>query len=187
MPSASLLLWASDRIAGLNEVDTQCAATHALANPNPQLVDENLRGFILLLSAHFQGYCRDLYSECASIIAFRIRATMRVLVQRQFDANRLLDHGNPSLDVLKKDFNRFGFTLDMAAHDPANHARLAHLKQLNRWRNIAAHHGIVPPEGLPPLTTVQDWKNSCNGLATSLDDILYNQLRRTLRRSPWGR
>ena len=187
MPSASLLLWASDRIAGLNEVDTQCVATHALAHPNPQLVDENLRGFILLLSAHFQGYARDLYTECASIIAFRIRASLRVIVQRQWTANRALDRGNPNIDVIKKDFNRFGFALDMAAHDRANHARLAHLSELNDWRNIAAHHGTVPSEGLPSLATVQGWRNSCNGLATSLDDIMYNQLRKTLRRAPWGR
>jgi len=31
--------------------------------PNPPLEDENLRRLIMLLSAHFQGYCRDLYTR----------------------------------------------------------------------------------------------------------------------------
>jgi hypothetical protein len=185
MPSASRDLWVNDRTPRLKEVHTQCAATHTLAVPIPRLADENIRGFILLLSAHFQGYCRDLYTECAQIIASKVRPTLQVLVQQQFKANRALDHGNPTIEKIKKDFNRFGFALDMAAHDPANHARLAHLRELNRWRNIAAHHGTVPPAGLS-LTTVEDWRNSCEGLATSLERIMYNQLRRTLWRAPWA-
>jgi hypothetical protein len=34
---------------------------------NPALLDENLRAYVLLLSAHFQGFCRDLYTECAQM------------------------------------------------------------------------------------------------------------------------
>ncbi len=185
MPSASLNHWATDRMRGLKEIDAQCAACGTATPANPPLIDENFRAFILLLSAHFQGFCRDLYTESAQIVASRVRLTLRVLVQEQFTANRKLDHGNPNIENLKKDFGRFGLTLRMAAHDPANHARLADLAQLNDWRNIAAHHGIVPPTGLPSLPTIQGWKDSCNGLAISLDDIMYNHLRRILRRRPW--
>jgi hypothetical protein len=49
----------------LAEIDAQCAASQVLAPPNPRLVDENLRGYVVLLSAHFQGFCRDLYTEAA--------------------------------------------------------------------------------------------------------------------------
>jgi hypothetical protein len=75
MPSASLTLWRNDRTPRLNEVDLQCTSSHAIVPANPNLVDENIRGFILLLSAHFQGFCRDLYTECAQIIASRVRGT----------------------------------------------------------------------------------------------------------------
>lgn len=185
MPSASLTRWNTDRTPRLAEIDNQCTICNSLAPPNPHLLDENLRGLILLLSAHFQGFCRDLYTECSQIIASKVRPTLEVLVQQQFTANRSLDHGNPNIDNIKKDFNRFGFALDMAGVDPANHARLADLKELNKWRNIAAHHGVVPPGGLPTLGTIQSWRNSCGGLAVSLDVIMYNQLRRLLRRRPW--
>lgn len=169
----------------LTEVDAQCAASLALAPPRPNLVEENLRGYVLLLSAHFQGFCRDLYTECAQIIVLRVRATLHALVQAQFTAHLRLDRGNPNVENLRADFERFGFNLDLAA-DPANRVRLTDLGVLNRWRNVAAHHGTIPA-GAPPLDlpALRAWRNSCAGLATSLDDILYNELRRILRRAPW--
>jgi hypothetical protein len=61
--------------------------------------------------------------------------------------------------------------------------RLRHLSDLNQWRNVAAHQGIVPPGGLS-IADVQAWRNSCDGLAAPLDGILSNQLGRILRRNP---
>src|SRR5438445_3752439 len=127
MPSASLLRWQNDRMPRLTEIDIQCAASLAHAPPRHDLVEENLRAYVLLLSAHFQGFCRDLYTECAQIIVSRVRPTLRALVQAQFTAHRRLDHGNPNLQNLKEDFERFGFTLNLAAADPANQARLIQL------------------------------------------------------------
>jgi hypothetical protein len=186
MASDSLIRWRNDRDPRLAEIEAQCMACDAAIPQNPNLIDENFLGYILLLSAHFQGFRRDLYTESAQIVASKVRATLRVLVQDQFTANRKLDHGNRNIENLKKDFNRFGFSLKLAAHDPANNARLSALGDLNDWRNIAAHHGVVPPSGLPTLTTIQIWRISCDGLATSLHDILYNHLRSILRRQPWA-
>ncbi len=104
MPSASLQYWLNDRVLGLNEIETQCAASQAQALPNPLLREENLRGYMVLLSAHYQGFCRDLYSESAQIIVSRVRASLQVLIQDQFTAHRSLDHGNPNLQNLRKDF-----------------------------------------------------------------------------------
>ncbi len=185
MPSVSLQHWLNDRMPRLNEVDSQCATSQALVPPNPLLHEENLRGYIVLLSAHFQGFCRDLYTESAQSIVSRVRATLQVVIQDQFTAHCALDHGNPNLQNLRRDYERFGFTLHLSVADPGNPARLRDLTELNRWRNIAAHHGIVPPAGLPSLADLRDWKTSCNGLAASLDGIMYNQLRRMLRRAPW--
>src|SRR5206468_2778359 len=121
---------------------------------------------------HFQGYCRDLYSECSQIVVARVRATLRELMLTQFSAHRKLDHGNPSIQNIREDFERFGFTLDLSAADPANGPRLTHLGELNRWRNVAAHHGTVPL-GLPALTLTlwRTWRDSCDGLAVSLDAV----------------
>src|SRR4029077_14223337 len=120
MPSRSLLWWQNDRMPRLIQVHAQCASSLALAPPQPNLVEENLRGYVLLLSAHFQGFCRDLYAECAQIIVSRVRRSLQLLVQAQFASHRRLDHGNPNIQNLREDFERFGFTLDVAGADPAN-------------------------------------------------------------------
>lgn len=186
MPSVSLLHWRTDRMPRMQQVDLQCAASLAAVPPNLQLVDENLRGYVLLLSAHFQGFCRDLYAECAQLVVSKVRPSLQILVERQFTAQRKLDHGNPNVKNLREDFERFGFTLDLGGADPANPLRLTHLDGLNRWRNVAAHQGPIPL-GLPPLSLLllQTWRNACDDLATSLDDVLYNEMRKILRRAPW--
>jgi len=79
MPSKALLHWRNDRVPRLNEVDTQCAATLAIA-PLPNLADENLRGYVMLLSAHFQGFCRDLHTECVQIVAAVVDAAMQPMI-----------------------------------------------------------------------------------------------------------
>ena len=186
MPSASLTFWTDDRMPRLDEVDGQCAASLGVVPGNPRLVDENIRGFVLLLSAHFQGYCRDLYTECAQVVATKVRPSLQTVVQQQFTAVIALDRGNPNVENIVRDFNRFGFKLNFPVHDPANHARLVDLKKMNDWRNIAAHHGKVPPEGPPSLAAIRAWRDSCDGLAASLDEIMYSELRGLLRRPPWS-
>ena len=134
---------------------------------------------------HFQGFCRDLHAESALSISTRVRRSLRPIVQAQFTSNLALDHGNPNLQNLRKDFERFRFRLDLTSPDPRNPARVQDLSELNRWRNIVAHHGTVPPTGLPSSADLHDWTDSCDGLAVSLDGIMYNELRRILRRAPW--
>lgn len=185
MPSVSFVHWQNERMPCLQEVELQCIASLGLLPPNVRLVEENLRGYVVLLSAHFQGFSRDLYTEAAQVIASKVRPTLRLLIQQQFTAHRKLDYGNPNIQHLKADFERFGFMLDLAA-DPANVPRLTHLAALNKWRNVAAHQGTTVPAGIPlGLPSLHAWRTSCDGLAVSLDDIMYNQLRRILKRAPW--
>lgn len=187
MPSASLTHWTADRLPRLGDLDGQSAASFAAVPPNPRLADENLRGYAVHLSAHFQGFCRDLYTEAADVVVSKVRMSLREVFWAQFDAGRRLDHGNPTLANLEADFNRFGLQLRPALHaDPANALRLNHLALLNTWRNIAAHQA-APPPGLGPLTlpALRAWRGSADGLATALDRIVYNRLRTLLRRPPW--
>ncbi|MHC5541053.1 HEPN domain-containing protein [Singulisphaera rosea] len=186
-PSASLRIWLTDRLPRIAELEKQCTTTTAPVPPNPRLEDENLRGLIILLSAHFQGFCRDLCTECTMILSARIRnPSIRSLFQEQFTANRKLDQGDPNLGNIRKDFERFGFTLDLPRADPGNNPRrITHLSSLNQLRNVAAHHGNVPSGGIPDLATIQAWRNSCEGLATSLDGVMYNELLGCFNKRPW--
>jgi len=188
MPSASLQNWQNVRLPSLAHVDAQCAASIAAVPPNAALIDENLRGFVLLLSAHFQGFCRDLYTECAQIIVSKVRRpSLEILFQAQFSAQRELDHGNAHFGNIIKDFNRFGFAMRPALNAvPGIAPHKLGLHNLNEWRNAAAHqNAVLPPGGPLTLPMIQGWRTSCDSLATSLDAIMYNQLRGRLRRAPW--
>src|SRR5580700_5447902 len=117
MPSAAFNHWQNDRMPRLNEVDAHCAVVLASVPPNPTFLDETLRGFVLHLSAHFQGFCRNLYTECSQIWIAAIPLRLQATAQAQFSAQLGLEKGNPTYDNIKKDFNRFGFLLNVqAAH-----------------------------------------------------------------------
>jgi hypothetical protein len=51
---------------------------------------------------------------------------------------------------------------------------------------VSGHQGTIPA-GVPSLSLplLQSCRSSCDGLATSLDGIMYNEMRRLLRRRPW--
>ena len=61
MPSIALNQWQTDRMARLDQVDAHCAAVFGVPAPLPLLAEEALQGYVMLLSGHFQGFCRDLY------------------------------------------------------------------------------------------------------------------------------
>jgi hypothetical protein len=189
MPSAAFTFWRNDRMPRLHAVEAHCATVLALVPPNPTFLDESLRGFVLHLSAHFQGFCRDLYTECSQIWIVTIPVGLQATAQAQFSAHLALEKGNPTYDNIKRDFNRFGFLLNLQSPHPAGPQRVTDLGHLNDWRNKAAHQGIQPLGGGVPvaltLPIVQGWRASCEGLATSLDDIMHDELLRILGTAPW--
>jgi hypothetical protein len=184
MPSAALTIWQAERTARLQQVEGQCAAALAAVPPNLLLIDENLRGYVVLLSAHFQGFCRDLYTVVTDVIVSRVRRSLQQFVRTQFMSSLRLDRGNPSAENIRADFERFNLPVNLSA-DSDNATRLTDLAALNTWRNVAAHHGAIPAGPALNLHLIAQWRRSCNGLAVSLDALLYNNLRRLLRRSPW--
>jgi hypothetical protein len=196
MPSAALTVWTTNRLLRLNAYDAECVVKFALA-PLPALADEMLRGYVMLLSANLQGFCRDLYTESLTIVTINAaNLPMMGFVEAMGSAGLELDRANPKWKSIRADFDRFGFdvgkALSSAAAGPGgvttsvHQLRLQHVSALNEWRNYAAHALTTPPVGGPlALATVTDWKNSCDGLATQLDEALYNQLSTLTGAAPW--
>jgi hypothetical protein len=187
MPSASLLKWQQTRLTNLGLIESQCASCLAAVPSNGALIEENLRAYVLLLSAHFQGFARDLHTECAQIIASKVRISLQPLVQAQFSTRRELDSGNAHFGNLIKDFNRFGFSLKPILDAFPDSATLKKgLHDLNEWRNAAAHQNTTLPVGGPlTLVMIQGWRISCDSLAVALDTILYTHLVSILGKAPW--
>ena len=173
----------------LKEVEAHCAVVQAQLPPSLTFLDESLRGYVLHLSAHFQGFCRDLYTECSQICIAAIPIGLMAAAQAQFSAHLALEKGNPSHDNIKRDLERFGIELDLeSAHTNGTHW-VTDLGHLNAWRNKAAHQGTRALGGGVPasltLPVMQGWKSSCDGLANVLDDIMHAELLRMMGIAPW--
>ena len=160
MSSQSLRESRTDRLPRLNVVDAQNVALATAHPANPQAIDENLRGFVMLLSAHFQGFCRDLHTQCAQAVATAVPAAMLLMFQTLCGNDRALDGSNPKYASIKADFERFGFDLTYAlTADPAltpavkaaNAAHITRVNHLNSWRNYAAHHNKSTPHTGRPV------------------------------------
>ena len=186
MPSAALRDWQNDRMPRLAEIDAHCVSTLALVPPNPRLAEESLRAYVMLLSGHFQGFCRDLYTECGQLFTANVAPAMQLAIQLQLVAELKLNNNNPTVETIRKDFERFALRLDFRT-EPANAPRVTHLGQLNKWRNAVAHQKAGAPAGVPPLVLagVQSWRTSCDELATWLDGIMYNEMQQVFGIAPW--
>src|SRR5579875_2854608 len=90
-------------------------------------VSQAVNGYInysyaALLSSHFQGFCRDLHSECIDLIIAIVPVQLEGLLRTEFAWNRSLDRGNPHPGAIGSDFNRLGvkFWAEVYAVDARN-------------------------------------------------------------------
>lgn len=187
MPSHALVNWQTFGLIRLGEIEQQCS-TSVTTGPSG-LAEENLRGYVMHLSAHFQKVCRDLYSECVQALLVVVPQGAQHALQLQAMSDIQLLVGNPKYETICHDFDRFGVAIrDELKADPANALRITHLGQLNTWRNYCAHRKQIPPVGAGgPLTIrqIHTWQDSCNGLVTSIDGIMYNELTKLTGSRPW--
>lgn len=182
MPSVALTQWRGERSVLLGVVAEQCAATPA----GTLLAGENLKAAVVLLSSHLQGYCRDLYTECAQAISSKMRASLQLMVQRQFLAQLALDVGNATWANIRRSFLRLEWDFEPATLLPGEGWVVSTLGDLNAWRNVVAHSGdVAQAPGSLDFARWSRWREACGRLAVSLDAGAYNHLRQVLRRRPW--
>ena len=147
---------------------------------------------MLLLSAHFQAYCRALHSDSTQMLVEAIDPGIGAVLDANLSFRRQLDSGNAQPGALGIDFNRFVFkfwtTVEEA--DARNAARRRKLEALNVWRNAIAHHDIETRRtDLTPrevtLAACNTWRGALNGLAESFDRVLADHLQTLLGAHPW--
>jgi len=192
MPSRSLLVWKEKRLRELGRIE---AAHAAIVNVGPgrrDITQQINQAFTVLLSSQFQGFCRDLHSECVDCFANSISpASARTVVRLDLLTGRKLETGNPNPGNLGSDFNRFGLKLidELVAQDPNNQGRKPMLEELNVWRNAIAHQDFTKRElqgkSAINLNTVKSWRAACRGLATSMDEVMRRRLATLFGISPW--
>jgi hypothetical protein len=193
MPSLSLQKWFAERAVALDDVESAHRSVRG-SGPGARAATRQInQAYAVLLSAQFQGFSRDLHSECADLFVAPVAdPDLREMLRDNLCFGRKIDRGNPSPGNLGSDFNRFGlvFWSLVDAHRPQNPARKSALEAMNDWRNAIAHQDFpasMLKTGRPNLTLAQvkTWRNACDGLARSFEDVMCGHLQTLTGAVPW--
>jgi hypothetical protein len=192
MPSVSYRAWVTDRAEALNELEQAHAAVAGTGRGRRYATQQINQAYAVMLASQFQGYCRDLHTECVGhmITAISPPPRMRPLVQTEFTRGRQLDRGNARPDSLGADFGRFGvdFWAEVENHDIRNRMRIQSLERLNDWRNAIAHQDFDPMRlggAILRLSRVRRWRAHCERLARSFDEVMRRYLFDLTGTFPW--
>ncbi|HEX4793914.1 MAG TPA: hypothetical protein VH370_08990 [Humisphaera sp.] len=189
MPSNSLVKWRGERTDALNEIENAHAMVGGTERGRRYATQQINYSYATLLSSHFQGFCRDLHSECIDHIVAATPLQLQAFLRIEFVWNRTLDRGNPHPGGIGSDFNRLGiqFWPNVTHRDARNVRRSKLLQELIDWRNAIAHQDFNPVGGNPTLhlTQVRAWRRAVGALAADFDQTMYDYLLVLLGSAPW--
>ena len=191
MSSHSLTRWTIERAEALDEIENAHVIVGGTERGRRYATQQINYSYTGLLSSHFQGFCRDLHSECIDHILGMVPAQLRIFMRVEFIWNRSLARGNPHPGAIGSDFNRLGVDLwtEVYALDARNGRRRELLQELVDWRNAIAHQDFDPvaPGGSAALhlARVKGWRRAVNVLARHFDEVMYNYLHALIGAAPW--
>lgn len=192
MASASLSLWQTNRAVALQEIQAAHASVGGVGPGRRYATQQINQAYVMLLSGQFQGFCRDLHTECVDyLVGATSPADIQGLLRGGLLHERKIDRGNPFPGNIGDDFNRLGvkFWSDVNAFDKGNSQRQKHLETLNIWRNSIAHQNFDPlklgSKVTVQLVEVRKWNAACDGLAQSFDAVMGRHLSTILGTAPW--
>lgn len=192
MPSRSLKIWHAASRRVLDEIEAAHQAVVGRGGHRRFAAQQITQAYVLLLSAQFQRYCRDLHSECAEhLIASTTSAHVFPLFRARFVQGRKLDAGNPNPGNIGADFAHLGIDIwsELQMRGKHNIVRQKKLQALCDWRNAVAHHDFRKPvlrgRSELSLSEVRGWRAACNALAVDLDRAMAAYLTRETNVAPW--
>jgi hypothetical protein len=150
------------------------------------------RAYAVLLASEFQGFCRDLHSECVEHVVAATAVPLREVIREQFLWGRQLDRGNAQAGAIGSDFGRFRFAFwdEVDALHALHRRRRELLDELVRWRNAIAHNDFDPahfgPDPVLHLQEVRQWRSALNGLCPAFDTGMRQRLGFMLGAFPWA-
>lgn len=191
MPSHSLIRWNNERSAALDEIENAHVMVGGSERGRRIATQQINYSYAALLSSHFQGFCRDLHSECVDHIVALVPEHLQGFMHDEFFWNRSLDRGNPHPGAIGSDFSRLGMEIWDGVYgiDVRNERRRELLEELITWRNAIAHQDFssVARDGIPrlQLATVRAWRRALNSLVRSFEAAAYNYLRSLASTVSW--
>jgi hypothetical protein len=182
----------------LDEIEAAHGSIGGKARGRRYATEQINHAYAVLLASQFQGFCRDLHSECVDFIVRAVAmvgsgppAVLHSVLQTEFASHRSLDRGNANPGSIGADFNRLGveFWMHVEAVSPRNARRKMLLERLNSWRNAIAHQDFdatkLGGQTTLRLSQVRRWRQACNKLALSFDRIMQRHLAAMTGATPW--
>jgi hypothetical protein len=192
MHSVALQEWLTVRVPRLDEIEDAHRSIGGSGPGRRYATQQINQAYAMLLSAQFQGFCRDLHTECARFLANQlVPASCNSVIFESLTLNRKLDRGNPNPGNIGSDFSRLGlsFWREVESLDAHTTRRKSLLDELAEWRNAIAHQDFdVTKLGgtiVLRLDRVRNWRSACHGLAQTFDQALASYLHRLIGLSPW--
>lgn len=192
MPSRSLRTWQVDARRALDEIEAAHRAVGGTGRGRRFAVQQINQAYVVLLSSHFQRFCRALHTECVEhLIGAAHFAAIRLIVYSSLVEGRKLNWGNANAGNIGSDYARLGLDLWSSLHaaNPRSAQRRNKLEQLNLWRNAIAHHDFDKPRlggrREVTLSEVREWRRACNALALDFDRVARAYLIGVTGHAPW--
>src|SRR5437867_1688373 len=111
VPSNSLLQWQRARRADLDQIHRAHRAVGGVGPGRRYATEQVNHAYAVLLSSQFQGFCRDLHSECVYHIVQATPPRLRNVLRGEFGFSRALNRGNASPSNIGQDFARIGLRI----------------------------------------------------------------------------
>lgn len=192
MPSVSWREWNTTRTQELDDIEAAHRSVGGTGRGRRYATEQLNHAYAVLLASQFQGFCRDLHSECVDELARAVAPTiLQSVLDAEFRFNRSLDRGNANPSAIGSDFNRLGVEFWREVYDdhPRNDRRRQLLEELNQWRNAIAHQTFDPAAlggtTVLHLAKVKAWRKACNRLALSFDNVMRGHLTTITGKLPW--
>jgi hypothetical protein len=193
MPSLSYRRWRTARARSLDEIAEAHAVVGGPARGRRFATQQLNRAYAVLIASHFQGFCRDLHSECVDHILTVTAPPMAILplLREDMVRGRQLDRGNAQPGSLGADFRRFGIDLwgELAHLHPDADQWKKRLELLNDWRNAIVHEDFTSPKlsGIMTLrlVVVRRWRVACARLARAMDEVARLKMLSLTGAPPW--
>lgn len=192
MSSRALRNWQLRSRKVLDEVEAAHAVVGGARGARAFARQQINQAYVVLLSSHFQRFCRDLYDESADhLISRPEHAPLNPLLRGLLIRGRRLDRGNANPANIGADFERLGVSFwdAVRARSHKNSVRQRRLEELNTWRNAIAHHDFRDPalggKDRISLAQVRRWRTACNALAVEFDRVMRLYLCGFFGSDPW--
>lgn len=187
MPSVSYGRWITTRRSELDEIERAHTAIGGTGRGRRYATQQINHAYLVLLASQFQGYCRDLHTESVDYLVPGLTPqSFQGSIRELLTQNLQLKRSNAQRGSIGADFGRFGidFWTEVKANDPRNEAGATQLEDLNKWRNAIAHQDF-PSNAALHLRHVRAWRQVCQRLARSFDEVMRHHLQNLTGSSPW--